>query len=101
MAARVASARFGRHENTRRDRLRWPFAYCRQFRPVSVSAIATVEHVAERAKVSARIVQRHSPTHSSAANVIYAPTRAGGHVPTVWKILVSEPAGGIENRGQS
>ena len=87
--AAAGRVEFGRHENTRRA-VFMAFAYFGSFGPERV-CYATVEHVAERAKVSARTVQRHSPALVSRA-LISAPTRAGGHVPTVWKILVSEPA---------
>ena len=87
--AAAGRVEFGRHENTRRA-VFMAFAYFGSFGPERV-CYATVEHVAERAKVSARTVQRHSPALVS-RELIYAPTRAGGHVPTVWKILVSEPA---------
>ena len=87
--AAAGRVEFGRHENTRRA-VFMAFAYFGSFGPERV-CYATVEHVAERAKVSARTVQRHSPALVS-RELIYAPTRAGGHVPTVWKILLSEPA---------
>ena len=80
---------FGRYENTLRA-VFMAFAYFASFGPERV-CYATVEHVAERAKVSARTVQRHIPALVS-RELITAPTRAGGHVPTVWKLLVSEPA---------
>ena len=87
--AAAGRVEFGRHENTRRA-VFMAFAYFASFGTERV-CYSTVEHVAERAKVSARTVQRHIPSLVS-RELIYAPTRAGGHVPTVWKLLVSEPA---------
>ena len=72
--AAAGRVEFGRHENTRRA-VFMAFAYFGSFGPERV-CYATVEHVAERAKVSARTVQRHCPALVS-RELIYAPTRAG------------------------
>ena len=54
---------------------------------------ATVEHIAERAKVSGRTVQRNILALAH-RDLLYAETRVGGHTPTVWKVLIREEAPG-------
>ena len=89
--AAAGRVEFGRYENTRRAV--WiAFAY---FASLGLERIcyATVEHIAERAKVSGRTVQRHILALAH-RDLLYAETRVGGHTPTVWKVLIREEAPG-------
>ena len=85
--AAAGRVEFGRYEAT--QRAVWiAFAY---FASLGVERIcyATVEHVAERAKVSARTVQRHIPALIERGR-IYAETRVGGRTPAVWKVILPD-----------
>ena len=85
--AAAGRVEFGRYEAT--SRAIWiAFAY---FASLGVERIcyATVEHVAERAKVSARTVQRHIPALIEQGR-IYAENRVGGRTPSVWKIILPD-----------
>ena len=85
--AAAGRVEFGRFEAT--QRAVWiAFAY---FASLGVERIcyATVEHVAERAKVSDRTVQRHIPALMERGR-IYAENRVGGRTPAVWKVILPD-----------
>ena len=90
--AAAGRVEFGRHEATQRGV--WiAFAY---FASLAVERIcyATVEHIAERAKVSGRTVRRHIPALIE-RDLIYSENREGGRKTAVWKItLVVTPCPG-------
>ena len=90
--AEAGRVTFGRYAAT--QRAVWiAFAY---FASLGVERIcnATVEHIAERAKVSGRTVRRHVPALIE-RGLIYTENREGGRKTAVWKItLVVSPRPG-------
>ena len=85
--AAAGRVEFGRYEATL-SAVWIAFAY---FASLGVERIcnATVEHIAERAKVSDRTVQRHIPALIERGR-IYAETRAGGRTTAVWKVILPD-----------
>ena len=85
--AAAGRVEFGRYEATL-SAVWIAFAY---FASLGVERIcnATVEHIAERAKVSGRTVQRHIPALIERGR-IYSETRAGGRATAVWKVILPD-----------